>query len=131
MRPPMLGKVKDKACTEQVFCKDSRGDGRGAREGEWINCSRAFAITPSHPCNILSCCLLCFLPSAVLFIPLTGACFLRGLIPAGIQTHFSVLLRRWGAEVRSMATSSACTDQCPQRPHDSMEHCVEAARLGL
>lgn len=121
----MLGKVKDKACTEQVFGKDSSCDARGVREGEWINCSRAFAITRPHPCNILSCCLLCFLPSAVLFIPLTGPCLLRGLIPAGIQTHFSVLLRRRVAEVRNMATSSACTDQCPQCPHASVEHCIE------
>lgn len=122
---PMLGKVKDKACTEQVFCKDSRCDARGVREGEWINCSRAFAATLSHPCYILSCCLLCFLPSAVLFIPLTGACLLRGLIPVGIRAHFSVLLRRWVAEVRNMATSSACTDQCPQCPHALMVDCVE------
>lgn len=118
----MLGKVKDKACTQQVFCRGSGRDARGVRAGEWINCSRAFAITLSHPCNILSCCLLSFLPSAVLFIPLTGACLLRGLSPPGIQTHFSVLLRRPVAEVRNMATSSTCTDQ---RPHASVEHCVE------
>lgn len=121
----MLEKVKDKACTEQVFCKDSRCDARGLREGEWINCSRAFAITLSHPWNILSGSLLCFLQLAVLFIPLTCTRLLRGLIPAGIQTHFSVLLRRWVAEVRTMATSSSCTDQCPQCLHVSMEHCVE------
>lgn len=121
----MLGKVKDNACTEQVFCKDSRCNTRGAREGERINRSRAFAITLPHPCDFLSCRLLVFLPSAVLFIPLTRACLLRGLIPAGIQTHFSVLLRRWVAEVRNMATSSACTDQCPQCPHASMESCIE------
>lgn len=121
----MLGKVKDKAFTEQVFGKDSGCDARGVREGEWINCSRAFAVTLPQPCNILSCCLLCFHPSAVLFIPLTGACLLRGLIPAGIRSHFTVLLRRWVAEVRNMATSSACTDQCPQCPHASMKRCVE------
>lgn len=56
---------------------------------------------------------VCFLPSAVLFIPLTSARLLRGLIPARLLAHFSVLLRRWGVEVRNMATSSACIDQCP------------------
>lgn len=85
----MLGKVKDKACTEQVFCKDSRCNARGVKEGEWINCSSAFALTLSHSCNTLSCCLLCFLPLAVLFIPFTGAGLLRGLIPACVRTFLS------------------------------------------
>lgn len=70
-------------------------------------------ITSPLCCVSLPCAnVVCFLPSMLLFIPLTGTFLLRGLIPSRLQACFSVLLRRWGLEVRNTATSSARIDRC-------------------
>lgn len=123
----VLRRVKDTTRTEQVFCKDSRCDARGAREGERINWSGASGITRSHPFNIPRhttsrcpphryCCVLSSLCSLVYSTHWRafswGAWSL--LVSRPPPPVFSVLLKKWGAEVRSLATSSAWIDQHPR-----------------